>query len=51
MRENDQILCNEELLRELREIEKVTMSETKGKEDSLGIWTYSTEGCLTIICC
>lgn len=51
MRENDHILCNEELLKELKEIEKVTISETEEKKNNLGIWTYSNEGCLTIICC
>lgn len=50
MRENDQILCNEELLKELREIEKVTIKEMAGKENDLGVWT-DLQVCYSIICC
>ncbi len=50
MRENDQILCNEELLRELGEIEKVITSEAASKEVDLGIWT-DLQVCYTLICC
>ena len=51
MRENDQILCNEELLRELGEIEKVITSEAECKEIDLGIWTNSPTSYFTILCC
>lgn len=51
MRENDQILCNEELLKELREIEKVTISEAAGEERNMGVWTDESVSYLTILCC
>ena len=50
MRENDQILCNEELLRELGEIEKVITKEMAGKDSDLGIWT-DLQVYYSILCC
>lgn len=51
MKGNEQILCNEELLMELREIEKAAVCGTAGSENNVEAWTEGTHQFLTILCC
>lgn len=51
MKENERILCSEEILRELEEIQKAVSNDMEGEKSNLGMWTDSPISCFTIICC